>query len=354
MKKRVRLKKSVKSSLKLIVAIILTMASLFIIFTSFNKDIESKNVVTTLEEEGNLNYQVYLKKNDYFNVPYLGKDERYIAALIDKINIQYQYQLSSSKNLNYNYQYRVVATLDATQDIKNENKKRVWSKQFILKPSTQKNIINQNKIIVKDEIVIDYATYSSLVNQFKDTYTLALDANLRVNIYIDTVGKLDSYDQDINKKAVMSLIIPMNKQTIEITEDYKLSRSEKIVKDENLGLIKNKPLFILGCFLFATSTLVFVFYGMELLLNSREQFSYSKEKKRILNKYNSIIVNANRIPEIKGLHLIEVSSFEELIDAEEEFRIPIIFVEVIPGAVGWFVIIHQNQVWRYVLKATKK
>lgn len=352
MKKKWKVKKSWISSMKWILAIILIIMSLFILVVSIGT--KKQEELTTVEEKGYLDYQVYLKSNQYYQVPYLKKGERYISALIDAISVQFEYELDSKEALNYDGKYRIDASLDVKQKNDTKDSKTLWAKQFVIQPTKQTKLQKKNKITVKDEFVIDYDIYTNLVRTFQQQYQVDVRANLDVKIYIDTVGTLENKDKDITKNVVMSLQIPLNETTIDITEENNLIRGKEVILDESDEMIHNKPLFILGCFLLSASTIVFVYYGLELLKDGKEQYSYSKEKNRILRKYDSVIVNAKRIPNMEGLSIIEVSSFDELLDAEEELHTPIIFVEMIPGAVGWFFIITQNQVWRYVLKVKVK
>lgn len=349
MKQKYKVKKSIISSLKWILAIILIIASLFIIIMGIGN--KEKNIYANIEEVGNLDYQVYLKPNEYFTVPYLRKNERYISELIEKIQVQVSYELESTQKVDYKLQYRVDATLDVIQQEGNKEEKKIWSKQFVIRPSKQTTLTKQNKLIVKDEFTIDYPAYVKMVKTLQERFQIPLDASLKVKVYFDTTDNIK--EKSFTKNSDMSLIIPLNKSTIDIIEEKNLSENSDIIYEENEN-IKNLPLLVIGCFLLSASTIVFVYYGLEFLKNSKEQYSYSKEKNRILRKYDAVIVNAKKVPDIKGLSMIEVSSFEELLDAEEELHIPIIFIEIISGAVGWFIIIHQNQVWRYVLKVKVK
>ena len=323
MKKKWKVKKSWISSMKWILAIILIIMSLFILLVSIG--IEEQKELTTIEEKGYLDYQVYLKPNQYYQVPYLKKGERYISALIDAISVQFEYELDSKEALNYDGKYRIDASLDVKQKNDTKDSKTLWAKQFVIQPTKQIKIQKKNKITVKDEFVIDYDIYTNLVRTFQQQYQVDVSANLDVKIYIDTVGTLENKDKDITKNVVMSLQIPLNETTIDITEENNIIRGKEVILDETDELVHNKPLFILGCFLLSTSTIVFVYYGLELLKDGKEQYSYSKEKNRILRKYDSVIVNAKRIPNMEGLSIIEVSSFDELLDAEEELHTPIIF-----------------------------
>ena len=47
-------------------------------------------------EKSNLDYKVYLKENPYFDEPYLGKGNQYIATLIDYVDVTFNYNFNAS------------------------------------------------------------------------------------------------------------------------------------------------------------------------------------------------------------------------------------------------------------------
>ena len=53
--------------------------------------------------------------------------------------------------------------------------------------------------------------------------------------------------------------------------------------------------------------------------------------------------------EIDNLNVIEVKNFDQLLDIEEEIRMPILFYETIPDEQGEFIIVCDNMAYRYVI-----
>ena len=53
-----------------------------------------------------MDYKVFLKENNDFETPFLEKDKKYIASLIDHIDIDYKYAFKS------NYDMDVICILD--------------------------------------------------------------------------------------------------------------------------------------------------------------------------------------------------------------------------------------------------
>ena len=50
------------------------------------------------------------------------------------------------------------------------------------------------------------------------------------------------------------------------------------------------------------------------------------------------------------LDIIEVKNFNEMIDLEEELRVPIMFYETIEYLEGEFTLVHNNILYKFILK----
>ena len=88
-----------KITILTILVIILASFSALLISLGINKQV---NYYIHYNEESDLDYRVYLKKNDYFG-PYLGKDKQYIASLIDYVSANFNYKFSIDEKIDYKY-----------------------------------------------------------------------------------------------------------------------------------------------------------------------------------------------------------------------------------------------------------
>ena len=73
-----------------------------------------------------------------------------------------------------------------------------------------------------------------------------------------------------------------------------------------------------------------------------------------MNTYDSIIVNVKASPNVSKLNCMKVESFEELIDAHSEVRMPINFYESKTKKECIFTLIHENKAWQYILKSNNE
>lgn len=68
---------------------------------------------------------------------------------------------------------------------------------------------------------------------------------------------------------------------------------------------------------------------------------------KILKKYRDIIVELENKPNFEIKNVVDVKDFEELIDVEEEIRVPILFFEDEEKFV--FIIIGDNVIYRKII-----
>ena len=75
---------------------------------------------------------------------------------------------------------------------------------------------------------------------------------------------------------------------------------------------------------------------------------YDKELKRILSTYDGIIVNVSSLPDLEKFNVIKVKSFDELLDAHSEVRLPINYYRQKNRST--FILVNDTMLWMYILK----
>ena len=91
----------------IVFAILITIGT-FLLIKSLNFETEK---VIKYNEKSNLDYKVYLIKNDFYEQEYLEKDMLYVASLIDKILIDFDYKFESEDKEDIDFTYSVLAKL---------------------------------------------------------------------------------------------------------------------------------------------------------------------------------------------------------------------------------------------------
>ena len=74
---------------------------------------------------------------------------------------------------------------------------------------------------------------------------------------------------------------------------------------------------------------------------------------KYISEYDKLIINGSfedtNIDENKFDNIIKIEKFEELVDAAENLSLPILFYEVIPGELSFFVVTNHNTLYKYTL-----
>ena len=73
---------------------------------------------------------------------------------------------------------------------------------------------------------------------------------------------------------------------------------------------------------------------------------------KILTAYDGIIVNASTLPDLNKFNVIKVRSFDELLDAHSEVRLPINYYRQTNKSI--FILVNDTMLWMYTLENKKR
>ncbi len=344
--KRKVLKKWVRFSL---LGIIITffMSSLFIIYKSINKP--DKNISIILYSyliKQDIDYKVNLYDNSYIDSNYLGRDETYISDLIKQIEIEYKYNYSGSKVVPLKYTYSVDAVINGEYSL-DEEESKVWTKKYNLIKPTTVDVNDKNTISINKPVNIDFKYYNNIVSQFRQELKLPINASLNVIFTINVNGNLDK--EKINDTKTISLNIPLNQQAFKITENYQdvynKNITPKVKKQEKFVYRK----LICGILLMGISIMLFIVLFREIF-NIPKKNVYTTKLNKILKEYGDVIIEVLNPVNEENMDIVEVKNFNEMIDLEEELRVPIMFYEVVEYMEGEFTLVHNNILYKFILK----
>ena len=344
-----------KSHITVVSYVIITFLFLLLgIFLLTRKDSSFEQVVINYEEAPNpIDYRVYLKKNDFFETDYLEEGVTYISSLIDYIDVNFNYKINFDESLAGRYKYQVKATILAN---KANDDGKYWSKEYILEEKNNK-FKDSTYVSANQHIKLDYQQYNDLLSSFKKEYGLAIDGILHVEMIID----LDAYIDDdskvvcdnrcdhLTKNNTLKMDIPLTQNSVDISINTNESSTSngKIVYDKKVSdSISYMILSYLGIASILVSLIILIFMIKYIIRKRRMISNYHKEINKILTTYDSIIVNSDTIKNLSKYNVIKVNTFEELLDAHSEVRMPINYMEV-KDNYSIFVLISNDVAWIY-------
>lgn len=304
----------------------------------------------TYNSNSNVNYKVFLKDNDYYDTSYLDAGRQYITNIIDYIDVNFDYKFNVSDNSNIKYKYYIVGNLLITE--RGSEGKILYDKEEILlaeKTVTKDDLKNIN---VLENFKVDYSKYNDLVTSFKSKYVLSVDSQFLLTLHVDVISESANIIEKITDTQELIVSIPLSEQTIQIKTDYNEAGVTNTVTEYTDVKIINTIYFVLSLICIILMVVVVMFL-MEFLNKIMVKKSlYTKKMKKILKEYDRVIVILKKIPNINGLNVIEINSFDELLDARESLGKPILLAEINKNQKSWFMILDGKEIYRYVLKAS--
>lgn len=292
-------------------------------------------------EKGSTSYKVYLNDNKYYGTEYLNEGMKYISSIIDNVDITFDYDAKYDEQIDYN------TILKATAELQ------------IVDPNNSKNIIYNFKEVLQDDILpkktsnevkvnknfkIDYQKYNKLVNEFKSTYGISADSNLKITYLIYYIGSNNNFN-NINKSKTYVVDIPLSEQTINITKSLDFS-DNLTFKQETNKTMSNKVFLIFAAASLLVSLYAFVSLIIGIIKFNKKQSLYQRKLEKILRQYDSYITESSNDIDITGKTVIDIKSFKELLDVRKNIEKAIIFVKI-DNRNSKFLIVDENQVYRY-------
>ena len=330
------------------ISTVILFIGIILVLKAFKIDQGSKKLLYSYNINQNANYTVKLSENDFFENTDMEMNKTYISSLVDKINMDYYYSLSGNKSSSAKYTYEIVALTDVKYSSTSSDKEdTVWQKQEVLVPQKQLEKTGSG-FSINENFDVDFAKYNNQVKSFKEQLRIPIKATLQVKLIVKSDLNVSGLNEPVIETSIMNVDMNLAQDVFTIDKQYKDSDTKEICETIKPSQKVNKPLIIIGAIL--------VFIAIIIILDSiRKSIKFSKKSdyaialNRILKNYGDIVAEIVSPVEIDNLNVIEVKNFDQLLDIEEEIRMPILFYETIPDEQGEFIIVCDNMAYRYVI-----
>lgn len=327
-------------------AVILLLCVVGLVSSIFMAFRVTKNEIIQYRENSNVDYKVYLKKNDFYEKPFLNKDMVYVASLIDKIAINFDYNFKVNEKSDIDFKYNIVAKLLITSQ---NNSKVFYEKDYTLVEEVTKDMISEKEFNINEDVTIDYSFYNNLANQFKSNYAVSTISYLDVCLQVVERSKESNFYELRNSNRTV-LSIPISEQEVNINLDNKKVNDEKqIVSKARLIVRDQRYLFVGGVFLLLICIFVIRIIRKASAMTTKVSH-YDRYINRLLRSYDRIIVNVKTPPRLEDYNVIKVESFEELIDVRDNTKEPIKYFVITEHQKSEFFVTNNNDLYLYVVK----
>ena len=334
---------------KNITYVILMIFFMAISYLLINSGLNTKTkIVANYKENSDLTYKVYLHENDVYQDEYLDMNQKYVADLVDYLDISFNYKDVFDKDVNGYYSYVVMGELVAYEE---EGKESLFKKEYTLMElkATVLDANNTREININDTLAVDYDTYRDELLKFKKDYNIDVYGYMDIKIIIKLNLEFKGIERVVEDVKVMTINVPLGDDTFRIVRD-----NENNKKDSYYDFSKNERvnylLILIGMFSLSIGISFLALTIRNMIIANRIGHSYQKELDRILTEYDDIIVTVKRFYSRKKYNLIYVESFKELMDAYNKVGNPITFRETKKGEEATFLMTQDENAWIYKLK----
>lgn len=334
----------------LIVLLLVFINSIKIIYQGFNAERDVNEIKYIYDIDNSVDYKVLMYPNSFFEESYLEMDKQYTSKLVDGVDIKYKSLLSVSKISNIDYDYTLKLIMYGNSNEKNNNSEsNLWEKEYIL----MDKIYNVNNSTSKNElevpIIVNYDYFKNIADQFEKEMRLDIDAYLDVQLLINY--RFYVAGDKVEKSQVMNVKIPLSESIFTIDVESPDEKNEIIFIERNSKF--DKMTIISGIITLLGSVLGFI--ALVLIQKTENKKSeYSLRLNKILKDYGEVIAETTNLPNFNKQNILEIKEFMDLIDIEEELKIPIIYYEKRKNTEGWFFITHNQNTYRYTLKVVNR
>jgi hypothetical protein len=276
-------------------------------------------------ENGSIDYDVFLKENEFFENPHLESNQSYVASLIDKIIANFNYEIDmDAEGVNYQYSYYIDARLEI---IDNSSGVAIFDPEYELVSVQNKTQNSSNRLTVNEIVILNYDEYNSLANRFLETYSLSnTTSNIVVTLHVDVLSDCRAFSGSAAETYSSELRIPLTTKTVNIKmtssvpdEEAKMIACTRGAGSEVfkttaivLGVVDVLAIALLAAFVYFTRT---------------EDITYTARVKKILSQYKSYIQKINNLFEMSGYQVIMVDTFDEMLEIRDTIQAPILMYE---------------------------
>ena len=305
-----------------VVAVVIAVAILISSIVAYQLN---KTYYIGYRESGSIDYNVFLKENEFFEENHLGKDQSYVASLIDKIIADYSYEIDmDTDDVNYKYSYSIQSRLEIIDDT---SKVAIFNPEQELISVQNKSQSSSNRLRINEIVVINYDEYNDLASKFLETYDLTnTTSNIVVTLEVDVLSDCNAFSGSSVDTYTSELRIPLTTKTVNI-------QMMSAVPDEEAKMIACTR--GAGFEVFKTTAIVLgvieilwiLFMVAFIYLTRTDDITYTARVKKILSQYKSYIQKINNMFDASGYQKILVDTFDEMLEIRDTIQAPILMYE---------------------------
>ena len=296
----------------------------------------NKTYYIAYTENGDVDYDVKLKPNEFYEENTLNKGQLYVASLIESITADFFYEMDmGTNNVNYEYTY----DLEAQLIIADKAGTPIFNPTYELKAPTTKQQNSNNTLKIDEQIELDYEQYNDLAQEFISSFELKnVVSTLAVRMNVTVIGASDEFQEDSRNTYTATLNIPLTEQTVDVQMVASAPNGESKVLA--CGSSINKNIFAI---IAIVAGIIAVILGGVLIaftyLTRNEDINYTNKIRKILSNYGSFIQQLEEEFDTEGYQILRIKTFEQMLSIRDTLQSPILMYENEDRTMSRFVIL---------------
>ena len=338
--KRIKMHRELRLSIVTLLVIII-IASSYSAYSASQEPTTIEKIVPTYiyTHKGIWDYQVYIKDNSLYDTNVLGPgDGKNFKKLIEHINMSFSYEFLANQKSTIHGSYKITAEIQTS----------LWSKEFIITPTTHFNSsINQAKFT--DKFPLNITIYEDFIfNVNSETGSSAGDSKLVIKCTVSLSAK--TAEEKIDDTFSRSLQIALRSEIVNIdgtlvsTQPGSIEKTEKVYQPGVTTQTNN----------WTSSSIIITLICAGFVIVTKSDLEAQKlmtrQIKKIQKKFGEWIVEVEKLPKRGvGVELVSTKSMDDLVKISEELGKPIIYYTSDKKETHTFYVIDEAIHYKYTL-----
>lgn len=306
-------------------SVIVAVVTLAILISALVAYQLNKTYYIGYRESGHIDYNVFLKENDFYDSPFLEKDQSYVASLIDNVIADFNYEIvMDTADVNYRYSYTIKSRLEILDDTSDV---AIFNPEYELVNVQNKSQSSSNRLVINEIVILNYDQYNDLANQFLETYSLSrTTSSIVVTLEVDVLSDCNAFSGSSVDTYTSELRIPLTTQTvnIEMTSTIPDAEAKMIACTRGAGFeVFKTTAIVLG----VVDVLLILLLVAFTCLTKTPDVTYAARVKKILSQYKSYIQKIHNTFDTQGYQVIMVDTFDEMLEIRDTIQAPILMYE---------------------------
>ena len=138
-------------------SVIVVVVALAVLISSLVSIQLNKQYYIEYTDGGSIDYDVYLKDNEFYDSPHQEKNQSYVASLIDKIITNFNYEIDmDAEDVNYRYSYTITSRLEILDNTSNIP---IYNPEYTLIDVRNKLQNTSKRLTINEIVILNYDQY---------------------------------------------------------------------------------------------------------------------------------------------------------------------------------------------------